>query len=230
MSIKQAMILAAGEGTRMRPLTLTTPKPLLMVGDKPLIVWHIEKLIACGITDIVINARYLADKLVDFFENHAFSANIRISSETHFEVPIETAGGIAFALEQGLLTHEPFVLVNGDVWTDLDFGRLAEIDLADKLGHLCLIDNPPHNLAGDFGLQADGLLSEQGKMLTFAGISVLSPQLCTGVPIGIKAPLAPVLRTAIANGRLTGQQIEAKWVDVGTPERLDELNHFLLSH
>lgn len=227
----QAMILAAGEGTRMRPLTLTTPKPLLKVGEKELIVWHIEKLIKNGITDIVINARYLSDKLVAFFANHVFDANIRLSLENHFAEPIETAGGIAFALEQGLLKHEPFVLVNGDVWTDVDFGELTRVDLGDKLGHLYLINNPAHHLAGDFLLLDNGLLADeagrQGERLTFAGLSVLSPQLFVGTPIGVKAPLAPILRTAINQAQLSGEKLTANWVDVGTPERLAELNCYL---
>lgn len=230
MSIKQAMILAAGEGTRMRPLTLTTPKPLLEVGGKPLIVWHIDKLIQTGVTDIVINARYLADKLVTFFETHKFDANIRLSLETHFDEPIETAGGIAFALEQQLLDHKPFVLVNGDVWTDFDLTNLTKVVLEQSLGHLCLIDNPMHNPAGDFGLLADGVLGEEGERLTFSGLSVLSPKLLDGVTVGKKAPLAPILRTAIANGRLTGEKLTATWVDVGTPERLHELDAILSSY
>lgn len=228
-TIKQAMILAAGEGTRMRPLTLTTPKPLLEVGGKPLIVWHIEKLIAVGITDIVINARYLSEKLVDFFANHSFNANIQLSLENHFAEPIETAGGIKWALEQKLLKQEPFVLVNGDVWTGFEFGALANVDLGNDLGHLCLIDNPVHNPNGDFAL-ANGKLTdevEQGERLTFAGLSVLSPVLFNDTPIGEKAPLAPVLRTAIADGKLTGQKLSDKWVDVGTPERLFELDNFI---
>lgn len=227
--ITQAMILSAGEGTRMRPLTLTTPKPLLEVGDKPLIVWHIEKLIAVGISDIVINARYLSEKLVDFFANHSFNASIRLSLENHFPEPIETAGGIKWALEQGLLKNEPLLLINGDVWTDFDFGRLVGVALGDDFGHLCLIDNPPHHPNGDFAL-ADGRLTNkvgQGERLTFAGLSVLSPSLFTDTPIGQKAPLAPVLRTAIADGKLTGQKLSGKWVDVGTPERLGELDSYL---
>lgn len=225
--IKQAMILCAGEGTRMRPLTLTTPKPLLMVKNKELVVWHIEKLISVGVTDIVINARYLSDKLTEFFHEHTFDANIKLSLENHFDEPIETAGGIAFALEQGLLANEPFVLVNGDVWTDVDFARLAGVALGESLGHLCLIDNPPHNPNGDFGLLENGTLGEQGQRLTFAGLSVLSPTLFERTRIGIKAPLAPILRTAIASGQLTGEKLQDKWVDVGTPERLHELNEFL---
>lgn len=242
--IKQAMILAAGEGTRMRPLTLSTPKPLLTVGDKPLIVWHIEKLAAVGVTDIVVNARYLSDKLVAFFSEQTFGATVRLSLEHDFLAPIETAGGIKWALEQGFLKPEPFLLVNGDVWTDLPFEPLIQKDLADKWAHLCLIDNPAHNPSGDFLLSRDGLLmpapsaehnpSETtqgtpttGESLTFSGISVLSPVLFTDTPIGEKAPLAPVLRSAISAGRVTGEKLSAKWVDVGTPERLSELDNFI---
>lgn len=229
--ITQAMILAAGEGTRMRPLTLTTPKPLLEVGGKPLIVWHLEKLMAAGMTDIVINARYLSDKLVEFFAIHSFHANIRLSLENHFAEPIETAGGIKWALEQGLLRNEPFALVNGDVWTNFDFEALASVALCDDLGHLCLIDNPSHNPCGDFTLDDGRLIdclqtgkARQGERLTFAGLSVLSPALVADTIVGKKAPLAPVLRAAITNGRLTGQKLTDDWVDVGTPERLFDLD------
>lgn len=226
--ITQAMILAAGEGTRMRPLTLTTPKPLLAVGDMPLIVWHIHNLIKAGITNIVVNTCYLADKIQAFFDTHSFDANISVSVE-NFATPIETAGGAAFALSQHLLKDEPFLLVNGDVWTDMDFGRLAKVDLADNLGHLCLIDNPPHNPTGDFAL-INGQVKPKGEQnLTFAGISVLSPRLFDSVQIGTKSPLAPILHQAIAQNRLTGERLSDSWVDVGTPQRLDELNQMLLN-
>lgn len=241
--IKQAMILAAGEGTRMRPLTLSTPKPLLTVGGKPLIVWHIEKLVAAGVTDIVVNARYLSDKLVDFFYEHDFGVNVMLSLEGDFSEPIETAGGIKWALEQGFLNPEPFLLVNGDVWTDLPFEFLVQRDLAKKWAYLCLIDNPPHNPDGDFFLSNDGLLMPTpsmkqssletqdnpvtGERLTFSGISVLSPELFVDTPIGEKAPLAPVLRSAMAAGRVAGEKLSAKWVDVGMPERLYELDNFI---
>lgn len=233
--IKQAMILAAGEGTRMRPLTLYTPKPLLEVGGKPLIVWHIDKLIKAGVTDIVINACYLAQKMVDYFKTHTFDVNIHLSLETHFSEPLETAGGIALALERQLLKNEPFMLINGDVWTDFEFLRLANIDFDASnawriKGHLCLIDNPPHNPEGDFWLSSDGCLGEQGEKLTFAGVSVLSPALFCDTPIGKKAPLAPVLRTAINERQLTGEKLSSNWVDVGTPERLNELNNFIITH
>lgn len=226
--ITQAMILAAGEGTRMRPLTLTTPKPLLTVGDMPLIVWHIHNLTQAGISDIVVNACYLADKIQAFFETRTFDVNISVSVEK-FDTPIETAGGVAFALSQNLLKNKPFLLVNGDVWTDMNFGRLVKTDLADNLGHLCLIDNPVHNPNGDFALINGQVKPKDKQNLTFAGISVLSPRLFDGVTIGAKSPLAPILHEAIAQNRLTGECLTDTWVDVGTPQRLDELNQMLLS-
>lgn len=222
--IRQAMILAAGEGRRMRPLTLTTPKPLLEVGGKPLIVWHIEKLINAGVERIVINARYLSEKLIEYFAMHDFGVDIYLSLENEFDTPIETAGGIKVALDRGLLKDEPFILINGDVWTDLDFACLADVVLGERLGHLYLVDNPSHNPKGDFGLLDNGMIDGLGEPLTFAGLSVLSPNLVADTPIGTKAPLAPVLREAILQGRLSGEKLLGGWVDVGTPERLGELN------
>lgn len=223
--ITQAMILAAGEGTRMRPLTLTTPKPLLKVGDTPLIVWHIEKLIKAGINDIVVNANYLADKIIDFFEKNYFDANIKLSLETHFNENVETAGGIKWALAQGLLKNSPFALINGDIWTDFDFANFDKV-MCDE-GLLYLTDNPAHHPNGDFVL-CNGMLScNAGRTLTFAGISVLSPSLFDEVLLGQKTPLAPILHAAIAQNKLQGQELHAKWVDVGTPLRLAELDEYL---
>lgn len=225
---KQAMILAAGEGTRMRPLTLTTPKPLLLVHNKPLIVWHIERLINIGITNIVINARYLAEQLVDFFAQHTFGATITLSLETDFARPIETAGGIKWALQQGLLYDAPFLLINGDVWTDFDLSILANKALNDNLGCLGLVDNPSHHPQGDFSLCGQKITAGEPKW-TFSGLSLLTPALVSIVKIGEKAPLAPLLHAAIAQDKLLGCMLQnAHWVDVGTPERLAQLNQYLV--
>ena len=218
----KAMILAAGLGNRMRPLTLTTPKPLLAVGGKPLIVWHIEALKNIGITDIVINAAWLKECLVDTLgTGEQFGVNITWSLE---DEGLETAGGIIQALPH--LGDEPFLLVNGDVWTRFDFADILEVDLKANLAHLILVDNPPQHPTGDFSL-IDGQVfdrSSSQEAFTFAGISVISPKLFTGLSQG-KRPLAPLLREAMQKNQVSGQKMQTAWVDVGTPERLADLDH-----
>lgn len=218
----KAMILAAGLGNRMRPLTLTTPKPLLVVGGKPLIVWHIEALKAAGIQDIVINTAWLGQKLHEALGNgSAFGVNIFWSDENE---PLETAGGIQQALP--LLGKEPFLLVNGDIWLRYDFSRLVSKNLGKHLAHLLLVDNPPQHPNGDFAFKRDGqslILPQGAEKYTFAGVSVLSPKLFADLPAG-KAPLAPLLRQAIAEQLVTGEYHTGAWVDVGTPERLQALD------
>lgn len=221
-----AMILAAGLGTRLRPLTLTTPKPLLPVADKPLIVWHLEALKRANIQRVVINTAWLGQCLVDALgDGSAFGLEIVWS---HEDEALETAGGIIQALP--LLGEQPFLLVNGDVWTRYDFAQLAAHDLSATadLAHLLLVDNPPQHLKGDFIL-ADGRVFDDekivlhGQRLTFAGLSLLSPQLFAGLPQG-KRPLAPLLRAAMNAGQVSGTHLQQPWVDVGTPERLSELD------
>ena len=218
----KAMILAAGLGNRMRPLTLTTPKPLLMVGGKPLIVWHIEALKMAGIQDIVINTAWLGHKLHEALgDGSAFGVNIFWSDENE---PLETAGGIQQALP--LLGKEPFLLVNGDIWLRYDFSRLVNKDLGKHLAHLLLVDNPPQHPNGDFAFKRDGqslILPQGAEKYTFAGVSVLSPKLFADLPAG-KAPLAPLLRQAITEQLVTGEYHTGAWVDVGTPERLQALD------
>jgi MurNAc alpha-1-phosphate uridylyltransferase len=215
----RAMILAAGLGTRLRPLTLTTPKPLLEVGGKPLIVWHIEALKRAGVTQIVINTAWLGHKLVDALGNgDTFGVEIDWSHESE---PLETAGGIQKALP--LLGSEPFILVNGDVWTRFDFASLVNKKLGNDMGYLLLVKNPSQHPNGDFAL-ANDRISQQGKTkLTFSGISLLSPQLFESLPAG-KAPLAPILRQAIDSDLVGGECIQDHWVDVGSIERLAELD------
>lgn len=219
----KAMILAAGLGNRMRPLTLYTPKPLLEVGGKALIVWHIEKLREIGVTDIVINSAWLADKLICALGDGAqFGVSIRWTRE---DQGLETAGGIINALP--LLGTEPFILVNGDVWTTMDFAPLLDVQLGDDLAHLVLVDNPEQHPEGDFTLSnARASVFEQnvvGENLTFSGVSVIHPQMFAGLDAG-KRPLAPLLKQGMLDGRIAASKLQGHWVDVGTPERLMALD------
>ena len=228
--ITQAMILAAGKGTRLRPLTLETPKPLVQVGAQPLIVWHIKALQAVGITDITINASWLADKLMTVLgDGSQYGVTLHWSLEEN--EPLETAGGIFKALETGKLQDEPFILVNSDVWTTYDFAALVNYELgADQRAHLLLIDNPEHNDRGDFAIN-NGLASEQSvaeaDKYTFAGISVMSPRLFDGLVTGQPAPLAPLLKQAMLKFQITAEVIKDNWIDVGTPERLIQVNNYI---
>ncbi|UJJ30349.1 N-acetylmuramate alpha-1-phosphate uridylyltransferase MurU [Halopseudomonas maritima] len=211
----KAMILAAGKGERMRPLTLHTPKPLLKVGDKPLLQWHIEALAAAGLRELVINHAWLGEQIEAFFADGA-ALGVRIAWSAEGE-PLETGGGIRRALP--LLGDGPFVLVNGDVWTDFDFTGFSLPP--GKLAHLVLIDNPAHNPNGDFLLQGEQVgnpkAGEQG--LTYSGIAVLHPGLLADQSHGAFA-LAPLLRQAADLGRVSGEHFRGQWIDVGTPQRL----------
>ena len=228
-TITQAMILAAGKGTRLRPLTYETPKPLVAVGGQPLIVWHIKALQAAGITDITINVSWLADKLIQALgDGSQYGVTLHWSVE---EVPLETAGGIFQALQSGKLQDAPFIVVSSDVWTTYDFSQLQHCHLADgQLAHLLLVDNPEHNNHGDFALD-NGLASEQivGAVATytFSGISVMSPRIVAGLASGQAAPLAPLLRQGMAHSKITAEVISDYWVDVGTLERLEQTNAFI---
>ena len=230
--ITQAMILAAGKGTRLRPLTLETPKPLVEVGGQPLIVWHIKALQAAGITDITINVSWLADKLMDTLgDGSQYGVTLHWSVED--DEPLETAGGIFQALQTGKLRDEPFILVNSDVWTTYDFAQLQDYTLsADQRAHLLLIDNPEHNDGGDFAIN-NGLASENpvgdADKYTFAGISVMSPRLVDGLVTGQPAALAPLLKQAMIKFQITAEVIKDNWIDVGTPERLEQVNDFINS-
>ncbi|HEO99026.1 MAG: nucleotidyltransferase family protein [Campylobacterales bacterium] len=219
----KAMILAAGLGTRMRPLTDTTPKPLLEVGGIPLIVWHIERLVHEGITNIVINIAHLGYRIPEALgDGSEWGARITYSDEQN-EGPLESAGGIIKALP--LLGDEPFLVVNGDIWCDYEFDHV--ISLAENtLAHLILVPNPEHNPEGDFGLEGMNVVDR--KQYTFSGIGYYSPKLFKGLPYG-KAPLAPLLRKAIREGKVTGELYEGEWLDIGTPERLELLNAELFS-
>ncbi|TVV45713.1 N-acetylmuramate alpha-1-phosphate uridylyltransferase MurU [Thalassolituus sp. C2-1] len=224
----KAMILAAGRGTRMAPLTDNCPKPLLPLAGKALIVHHIEKLVAAGITGLVINHAWRGHMLEQQLgDGSAFGAQIQYSPEAS---ALETGGGILQALP--LLTatgQEPFLLVNGDVWTDWDYRQALQVSLANDLAHLWLVDNPDHNPAGDFALR-DGRVLSGGNIhhdrLTFSGLSVLRPQLFDAQEAGA-FPLAPLLRRAMDAGRVGGTHLRQRWVDVGTPQRLAELDDYL---
>lgn len=229
----KAMILAAGRGERMRPLTDHTPKPLLKVGGKPLIVWHLERLAKAGFKDIVINHAHLGQQIEDALGNGCeWGLSIQYSPE---KVALETAGGIANALH--LLTenstkNEPFLVVNGDTFTEVDFAQL-HLD-AGKLAHLVLVDNPPQHPNGDFAIdyfdQYHGMLKNAGaEMLTFSGVGVYHPDLFAEVEIGQPAKLAPLLRKAIDSHAASAQYYQGLWHDIGTPQRLLDLDHTLLN-
>lgn len=220
----------------MRPLTDHTPKPLLAVGGKPLIVWHIERLCAAGFTHIVINHAHLGEQIEDALGNGAaLGVSITYSREAS---ALETAGGIATALP--LISADVFPVVNGDIYTEFDFGRLAEpmarLAAGHDQTHLVLVDNPPHHPNGDFVLDggrmrnADTPPAPNPARLTFSGIGVYHRALFAHTPPGQKAQLAPLLRRAIGAGRASGEHFAGRWVDVGTPERLQQLDESLRTH
>ena len=216
-----AMILAAGRGERMRPLTDHTPKPLLPLAGKPLIEYHIEALARAGFERLVINHAHLGEQIEQALgDGSRWAVTIRYSPEP--EGALETGGGIHHALP--LLGAAPFLVINGDVWVDYDFTRSALP--AGMLAHLLLVDNPPQHPAGDFCLR-QGLVGEGASpRLTFGGIGVYDAELFAGLEPG-RFPLAPLLRRAMAQGRVSGERLTSAWVDVGTPERLQQLERQL---
>lgn len=215
------MLLAAGRGERMRPLTDVTPKPLLPVAGRPLIVWHLERLARAGFREIVINHAHLGDQIEALLDDGAaWGLSIRYSEEP--PGALETAGGIANALP--LLGDEPFLVINGDVWCDWDVARARGALSADDLAHLVLVPNPAHNAKGDFALAEGRVASEGEDRKTFAGIGIYRRELFAGLEAGKPAKLAPLLREAMNEGRVGGEVHTRRWVDVGTPERLAELD------
>lgn len=217
----KAMILAAGRGERMRPLTDTCPKPLLQAGGEPLIGWHLRRLKAAGFTEIVINHAWLGAKIeAALGSGAAYGVHIAYSPEG--EKGLETAGGIATALP--LLGDGPFIVVNGDVYTDYPFARLLaqapQLRADGVLAHLVLTSNPEHNPNGDFSLDAAGRVHD-APGLTFSGIGVYHPALFANTPPGAPAKLAPLLRAAMARGQVSGECWNGQWLDVGTPARLE---------
>lgn len=221
----KAMILAAGKGERLRPLTLHTPKPLVRAAGVPLIEYHIRALAAAGITELVINHAWLGAQIeAHLGDGHQFGVSIAYSAEGE---PLETGGGIYRALP--LLGDEPFLVINGDIFTDYPFARLP--GLATGLAHLVLVDNPAHHPAGDFYLQGDRVADESDSQepcakFTYSGIAVLSPALFDGCTAGA-FKLAPLLREAMSRGQVSGESFNGCWIDVGTHERLAEVEQIL---
>lgn len=219
----KAMILAAGRGERMRPLTDHAPKPLLKVGGKPLIVWHIEALAEAGFKEIVINHAHLGQQIEAALQDgRQWGLHIQYSPE---KIALETAGGIANALP--LLGDAPFLVVNGDVFTDVDFLtlRLEKPNLA----HLVMVNNPPQHPAGDFALRDGKLQADGAEKFTFSGVGIYQPELFAGIVRGEAAKLAPLLKIAMAQGLVSGTHHQGEWHDIGTPERLQALDSQLLN-
>ena len=222
----KAMILAAGRGERLRPLTDSTPKPLLMAGGKALIVWHLQGLARAGWREVVINHAHLGEQ-IEAALGDGSDFGLRIAYSPEPVGALETAGGIATALP--LLGEDPFLVVNGDIWCDWDFAQARRIAcLLDKRrAHLLLVDNPAHHPGGDFCLDGEDLRTAVGTCdgaLTYAGIGVFWPDFFAPAAAGVKMKLRPLLDAGIAAGTVTGQRHEGRWVDVGTSERLAELD------
>jgi MurNAc alpha-1-phosphate uridylyltransferase len=219
----KVMLLAAGRGERLRPLTDSVPKALVEAGGKPLIAWHLERLGRAGFREAVINVSHLGERIVERIGNGArFGLRLHYSHERE---RLETAGGIANAL--GLLGRDAFLLVNADVYCECDFGQLRTLKLGEHLAHLVLVPNPPHRPKGDFSLAQGRIGNAPAPRYTYAGVAVMSPALVAPVRPGEKAPLAPLLYDAAARHRLGGELYEGPWQDVGTVERLAELERFL---
>ena len=218
-----AMILAAGRGERMRPLTDTLPKPLLEAGGRTLIGWHLHKLAAAGFQEAIINHAHLGRLLEQTLgDGSRFGINIRYSPE---HKALETAGGIANALP---LLGERFLVINGDIWCDFDFTAANAALKQNDLAHLVLVDNPPQHAEGDFHLSSAGRVQPKGSpLLTFSGIGVYRAALFADIKPGSKTPLAPLLRSAMNDYRVSGEHFRGRWRDIGTPERLSALRREL---
>ena len=219
----RAMILAAGWGKRMHPLTANKPKPLLKVGDKTLIEYQIERLVQGGITGVVINHFYLGTMIEeDLGDGSQFDIEILYSKEP---IRLETAGGIIKSLPK--LKDDSFIVVNADIWTDFDFSRLQPLDGKDRLAHLVLVENAEHNPHGDFYIDESRKVHEdheaRDKRMTFSGISVMHKMLFEGFPIQPRSTI-PLLQEAMAKNLVSGEIYDGLWIDVGTPERLNEVN------
>jgi MurNAc alpha-1-phosphate uridylyltransferase len=229
----KTMILAAGRGERMRPLTDHTPKPLLPVGGKPLIVWHLERLARAGLCEVVINHAHLGAQIeAALGDGTRWGLSIRYSPEP--QGALETAGGIANAMSL-LGSEDAFLVVNGDIWCDWDARQAITALQPGDLAHLVLVPNPPQHPQGDFTLNgrqvgADAAAPAAGtRVCTFSGIGIYRPQLFAGIRRGEPAKLAPLLRSAMAEGRVSGELHGGRWEDVGTPQRLAALDAELRS-
>jgi N-acetyl-alpha-D-muramate 1-phosphate uridylyltransferase len=219
----KAMLLAAGRGERLRPLTDEIPKALVEAGGKPLIAWHLERLAAAGLREVVINVSHLGERIVERLgDGGRFGLRLAYSHERE---RLETAGGIANALP--LLGPEPFLLVNADVYCECDFARLMKLGLGERLAHLVLVPNPAHKAKGDFSLRAGMVGEAPSPRYTYAGVALMKPALVAPVTPGDKAALAPLLFDAARRGLLGGELYEGPWQDVGTVERLAELEKYL---
>ena len=219
----KAMILAAGRGSRMQPLTDHTPKPLLEVGGKPLIVWQIEKLRTAGFQDIIINIAWLGDQIPETLGDGAkFGVNLHFSDEQQ-DKALETAGGIIKALP--LLGNEPFLVTNGDVWCDYNYTNINPIN-KNNLAHIILVRNPEHHSEGDFSLQQNHVSQHGKNKNTFSGIGYYHPELFKNLGQGNR-PLGPLLRETMDSNKVSGELFDGDWRDIGTPERLDKLNKSL---
>lgn len=215
----KAMLLAAGRGERLRPLTDRIPKPLVPVAGKPLIAWHLERLAAAGCREVVSNVSHLGEQIVEYVgDGSRFGLKVQFSREAQ---PLETAGGIAQALP--LLGSEPFLLVNGDIYCELDFRPFLSHRLGSNVAHMVLVPNPPQHAKGDFSLDGGAIGNDGTPRYTYAGVAVMSPQLVAPVKRGDKAPLAPLLRAAAEKRLISGELFNGLWQDVGTAERLAEL-------
>lgn len=225
----KAMILAAGRGERMRPLTDQTPKPLLEVGGKALIEYHLQALVEAGITEVVINHAWLGEQIeARLGDGQQFGLSIQYSVER--PAALETAGGIVQALP--LLGNDPFIVINGDVWCDYPVQQLVDIeskldgDDDGYLAYLILVDNPPQHPEGDFALHGQQVLDKGTHKLTFSGLGLYRPALFSGLTPGVR-PLAPLLRAAMQEGKVRGEHYQGRWFDIGTPERLTALDKIL---
>ena len=217
------MLLAAGRGERMRPLTDHTPKPMLQAGGKPLIVWHIERLAAAGMQQLVINHAHLGEQIeAALGDGSQFGVHICYSPENP---ALEAAGGIAQALP--LLGEEPFAVINADIYCEYDLACLARhataLQARGDAAHLVLVDNPAQHPVGDFSLSKERVTDSSPK-LTFSGIGVYQPAIFFSISRGSRAQLAPLLRAQIALGKVSGEHYCGRWVDVGTPQRLQQLD------
>jgi len=216
------MILAAGRGERMRPLTDVTPKPLLQAGPHRLIEYHLINLARAGFTEVIINIAWLRQQIIETL-GKGEKYNINISYSNEGDQALETGGGIFNALP--LLGDEPFLVVNGDVWTDYPFENLRSLQLKDK-AHLILINNPEHNPTGDFAINNGRLLNNANDKFTFSGIGVYSKEFFTTSSDG-KYPLAPMIRKYIDSNEISGEVYDGRWIDIGTPQRLESLTELL---
>lgn len=216
----KAMILAAGRGERLRPLTDRLPKPLIEVGGKPLVVWHLERLAEAGIGEVVINLSYLGERIEQSLgDGRAWGLSLTYSREAE---PLETAGGLALA--RAHLGEQPFLLVNGDVYCEYPLAALRARLSNSDLAHLVLVANPSFHPGGDFSLHAGRVGNDATPRYTYAGVAVISPQLVNSVTPGTSAALAPLLRAAADAGRVSGELYEGAWTDVGSAERLAALD------